>query len=529
MRSSDSRPSIRRRLRFLVGMLFLLTLVVGGFGFWGTRQSNQAMASIQADRVVPLGQLKAVSDMYAVNIVDTSHKVRNGNLDWAEGAKAVRAAVDTIRLQWGAYLATTLDPEEKAIVDRVKPLMAASDQKVTRLLAILDARNAGDLDAFVKGELYQTFDPLTGEISKLVDLQIRVADQEAKAAQDRYATSLIWNSVLVLGGFLAAAWLASRIIGGITGSVRALVGLAERMDRNDLTYRAPVLSEDELGGVITSLNASVAHFEQVVKNLTGISTTVASSSQELSAGAVEMSQTSDQIAKNVELQRALSEQIAAAMHQLSASVDQVAGNAASSQRQTEESSEAARSGARSGQATAAAMARLHESMEQMVRAVQVIQDIARQTNLLSLNAAIEAAKAGSMGKGFAVVAEEVRKLAERSSVSAKEIATLIHACDASVQETEALVTSTVAAIDRIQEQSEILTRNALEIGQATGEQARTAQEVNAQLEKASGQGAENAAASEEMAATVHEVSRTSLDLAQAAELLHDNIRTFRIN
>ncbi|MGH9944376.1 MAG: MCP four helix bundle domain-containing protein, partial [Pyrinomonadaceae bacterium] len=108
------------RLFMLLGFIFLLTVLVGVLGLWGMSRANFGMESIYKDRVVPLKQLKTIADMYAVNIVDTTHKLRNGNISWAEGQKNVDEATKVIDEQWQAYLSTVLVPEEEKLVKQAK-------------------------------------------------------------------------------------------------------------------------------------------------------------------------------------------------------------------------------------------------------------------------------------------------------------------------------------------------------------------------------------------------------------------------
>lgn len=190
--------------------------------------------------------------------------------------------------------------------------------------------------------------------------------------------------------------------------------------------------------------------------------------------------------------------------------------------------EATVEGDHAGEATVEAMESIRQSSHAMVAAIKVIQDIARQTNLLSLNAAIEAAKAGAQGKGFAVVAEEVRKLAERSGTAAKEIANLIDRSQEAVEEGERTVATVVGLLRNIREKIEDLSRIMHEVLLAAREQTRTAQEGARQVEVGAAEASQNASASAELSASTHEIQRTADELARVSERLAVMVGNFRV-
>ena len=309
---------------------------------------------------------------------------------------------------------------------------------------------------------------------------------------------------------------------------RPLARLVEGLNHSDLTLQLEVRSEDEIGRAAAAFNAYNARMRQIFQGLGGTASQVASGSIQLSASAEQISATSAGIAGNSDAQRAAFERIAAAVTQLSASIEQVTGSIQRSRAESQGAVDAVRQGADAGGRSATAMEDIRQATARMVSAVRLIQDIARQTNLLSLNAAIEAAKAGAMGKGFAVVAEEVRKLAERSGAAAREIGELIEQSNASVDEGARTVAATVDALAAIDTNIQGLAAMLLEVGAAAGEQARTSTEVAQQVDDTMGRVAHNATATGELARAVAEIARTAADLARAAEDQHQAVGQFKV-
>jgi methyl-accepting chemotaxis protein len=158
----------------------------------------------------------------------------------------------------------------------------------------------------------------------------------------------------------------------------------------------------------------------------------------------------------------------------------------------------------------------------------VIQGLARQTNLLSLNAAIEAAKAGAQGKGFAVVAEEVRILAERSGQSAKEIEVTINDMKEAVSEGATSVDVTLHHLEAIRDRISQVSGSIHEIGSLSQGQARTSQDVGRLMNQTATRLDQNATATHQLAATVQEVARTSEDLSRVAETLKETVQRFKL-
>ena len=168
------------KAKLYASLFFLLTalMTVGAVGWYAAKVANDGLYTVFKDRVEPLRDLKAVSDFYAVNIVDTAHKVRNGNLDWSAGSKAVAEAQENISKHWKDYSGTHMEADERAKANETQNLMQSSDVAVKELSAILRAKDKQGLDRFVIERLYQIIDPTTDAIGKLVDFQITEANNQ---------------------------------------------------------------------------------------------------------------------------------------------------------------------------------------------------------------------------------------------------------------------------------------------------------------------------------------------------------------
>jgi len=376
----------------------------------------------------------------------------------------------------------------------------------------------------------------------MVDTAIELQEGQLQLMEEEYK-----RAVLELVAITATAIVAGTLIGwfmvrSITGPINQTVEVANRVASGDLTVQIDSNRGDEFGNLMAAFSTMVTNLRELIKEIDTGSSSIASSSEELSAVTKETRQ-------GVSDQQDQTDQVATAMNEMVATVNEVAKSAESAFNAAQNASQKSGDGEAAVNETLSFVTDLNAEIgnvmtqlrglqsdtQNIATVLDVIKSVAEQTNLLALNAAIEAARAGEQGRGFAVVADEVRSLAQRTQSSASEIETLITnlvtSAESSVstmeggtrlaEQTLERAESAGGTIREMAEAVEEIRQYNSQIATAAEEQASVAEDINQNVTRIRDVG-------EQSAASTEQVSGASEELARLADGLSTQVSRFKI-
>ena len=418
-----------------------------------------------------------------------------------DSEQAARTAIGVVINQAKALGATALPADTvQKLLGEINGYQQRLDQLVATQVRV-DEAQAG---------ITRTITTLLSIADKLTAIQ-----QEFRAADVAAARQLllIWLAVAIVLG-LACAWLITR---SIVKPLQDTVALAEMVASGDFTHQQQVTRKDELGALQTSMQRMTGNLQRLIGEVRDGVVQVASAAEQLSA-------VTEQTSAGVQSQKVETDQIATAMQEMTATTHEVARNAGEAAKSALDASRQAQQGdqsvskaidqiellAREMASTKAAMATLRGHADSIGGVLDVIKAVSEQTNLLALNAAIEAARAGEAGRGFAVVADEVRGLAQRTRSSTDEIAQLITGLHQSTDRMATVLDHNVQLTDS----SVGLSREAGEMLKRITQSVKDIESMNEQIACAAEQ---QSSAGEEISRNVTNVRDISDQTAAASE------------
>ncbi|MBS0349465.1 MAG: methyl-accepting chemotaxis protein [Proteobacteria bacterium] len=461
--------TIAQRLWLWALLSTALFLAAVAFGWYGLFEARETLRVVHEERLAALGRFETIQQklqanrrlvLLAFQLDPEGGFARAHSRPLSHYLDEIERNNGQIDALWKQYAATPHGTEEarleKAYVEAYRRWRSELDEVLAPLR--MESFRLNNMTAFVQGG-EPAGEAAAVALGALHDYQAAVTAQDYKAAGERYDSTVLAYITLAVIGALAGSLMAFGTLRRMRTAFGVASGVARAIADGDLARPVPVMGKDEFGVLLTDVGQMRDNLHRLVDEMRG-------QVEQLGVEAQQMAGTATDASAHATAQAEAVNSISVAAAQLARSIEQVEAHADASLRMSRESFGRSEESERYIQRmaeemggvaqvvtqTASHVRELDNLSDQISGVVRVILEVADQTNLLALNAAIEAARAGEQGRGFAVVADEVRKLAERTSSSTAEISATI----ADIQRRTRSVCATMeSAVERVRSGAEL--------------------------------------------------------------------------
>lgn len=501
------------RLAVLAGILCTLLIGIGTFGLWGMQRAEGGMKSIYDDHMQPALVLGGIGDRLlsarlSLTIAVHTREVTTQNAQ----ISSIEANLADVDKTWKAYTQRRGDLEEarliKAFSDAKQKFISAGLRATLEEIQKNNAENARRLLVESAGPLFL---PVRQSNQALQKYHIQEAQKTFIEAQERNARLRQYFLSAIVGGVFFAiifgTWVVQSLSRQLGAEPSEAAEFARRVASGDLSVPI-VLKMNDSTSLMAQLRSMQDSLASVVKGVRQGAETVATASEEIALGNLDLSQRTEEQASALE-------QTSASMEELGVIVHNNSDNAHHANELAVTASQVATAGGEVVGKVVQTMNGINDSSKQIANIIGVIDGLAFQTNILALNAAVEAARAGEQGRGFAVVASEVRNLAQRSAQAAKEIKELISNSVQRVDQGMELVGHAGSAMQEIVDVIADLSSIVNEISAAGAEQSLGVAQISKAVTQMDEVTQQNAALVEESAAAAEQLKVQAQGLVQA--------------